>query len=322
MTVDVKFGLTLPNRMVVLGATNMQDIIGMGAYAEETTLFQSLWVGDSILAKRRPESIALLAALAARTCKIRLGVGCMASFPIRNPFVLAAQWATLDMIAGPDRMILAACIGGSGGGGDWEMEQEAFGIPTGHRVRRMIENIEALRALWTLDKASYEGKYVNFSEVISEPKPLTKPHPPIWIAANPRPVSNDNSVIQKATKRVARLSDGWMTTMVTPQTFGERLEAILTARSELGLDTNNFDNSLYYNANINDDKEAAFAESKKFLDDYYSTDWPKEIVDLWVAHGSPEEVVAKIQGFAEAGVKEVTIRLTSYDQKAQLERLT
>ena len=218
MTVDVKFGLTLPNRMVVLGAANMQDIIRMGAYAEETTLFQSLWVGDSILAKRRPESIALLAALAARTCSIRLGVGCMASFPIRNPFVLAAQWATLDMIAGPDRMILAACIGGAGGGGDWEMEQEAFDIPTGHRVRRMIENIEALRALWTLDKASYEGKYVNFSEVISEPKPLTKPHPPIWIAANPRPVNNDTSVIQKATKRVARLSDGWMTTMVTPQT--------------------------------------------------------------------------------------------------------
>ncbi|MCZ6891966.1 MAG: LLM class flavin-dependent oxidoreductase [Chloroflexi bacterium] len=321
MATSVKFGLTLPNRMVILGVGSMQDIISMGVDAEETGLFQSLWVGDSILAKRRPESVALLGALAARTQRVRLGVGCMASFPIRNPFILAAQWATLDMIAGPDRMILAACLGGAGGGGDWEMEQDAFGVPTGQRVRRMIENIEALKVLWTQEKASYEGQYVNFSNVISEPRPVTKPHPALWIAANPRPVGGDTSVIQKATRRVARLADGWMTTMVTPQTFGERLQTILDARAELGKDIASFDNTLYYNANINEDKEAAFNESKKFLDDYYSRDWPKELVELWVAHGSPQEVVERIKSFAEAGAKEITIRITSYDQRGQLERL-
>ncbi len=321
MATSVKFGLTLPNRMVILGVGSMQDIISMGVDAEETGLFQSLWVGDSILAKRRPESVALLGALAARTQRVRLGVGCMASFPIRNPFILAAQWATLDMIAGPDRMILAACLGGAGGGGDWEMEQDAFGVPTGQRVRRRIENMEALKVLWTQEKASYEGQYVNFSNVISEPRPVTKPHPALWIAANPRPVGGDTSVIQKATRRVARLADGWMTTMVTPQTFGERLQTILDARAELGKDTASFDNTLYYNVNINEDKEAAFNESKKFLDAYYSRDWPKEIVDLWVAYGSPQEVVEKIKSFADAGAREVTIRLTSFDQRGQLERL-
>ena len=98
MATQVQFGLTLPNRMVVVGMGTMGDIISLGVDAEESGLFQSLWVGDSILAKRRPESIALLCALAAVTKKVRLAPGCMASFPIRNIFTLAAQWATLDHI--------------------------------------------------------------------------------------------------------------------------------------------------------------------------------------------------------------------------------
>ena len=297
MAASVQFGLTLPNRGVLFGVETMDELIAMGVQAEESGLFKSLWVGDSILAKRRPESVVVLAALAARTRRVRLAVGCMASFPVRNPLLLAAQWSTLDMVAGPNRMILAACQGGSGGGGDWEMEQDAFGVPTGQRVRRMIENIEALQALWTQDTASYEGTYVNFSNVISEPRPVTKPHPAIWIAANPRPQNGDTSVIQRATRRIARLSDGWMTTMLTPQAFSDRWQAILEVRTELGKDTDSYDNTLYYNANINEDKEAAFAESKKFLDTYYNRDWPKEIVDLWVAHGSPQEVIERIRAF-------------------------
>ena len=77
----------------------------------------------------------------------------------------------------------------------------------------------------------------------------------------------------------------------------------------------------HYNANINEDRAAAYAESKKFLDVYYTRDWPKEVVDLWVAYGSPQEVIEKIRSFVEAGPKEATIRLTSYDQPRQLERL-
>ena len=321
MAAKVHFGLTLPNRGVLIGVETMAELVQMGVDAEKSGLFKSLWVGDSILAKRRPESVVLLAALAARTSHVRLAVGCMASFPIRNPLLLAAQWATLELISGPDRLILAACQGGRGGGGDWEMEQDAFGVPTGQRVRRMIENIEALRALWTQEKASYEGQYINFSNVISEPRPLSKPHPAIWIAANPRPQNGDTSVIQRATRRVARLSDGWMTTMLTPQAFSDRWQSILDARADMGKPTLGYENTLYYNANINEDRNAAFAESKKFLDSYYTTDWPKEIVDLWVAYGSPQEVIEKIHNFVEAGATEITIRLTGYDQKRQLERL-
>ena len=104
----------------------MDQLISMAVEAEQSGLFQTLWVGDSILAKRRPESVVVLAAIASRTRRVRLGVGCMASFPIRNPLLLATQWATLDMVAGPDSSSWPPA---------WEVE-EAEGLGDGARCLR------------------------------------------------------------------------------------------------------------------------------------------------------------------------------------------
>src|SRR5207253_1772232 len=73
--------------------------------------FDAVWVGDSLLAKPRLESIALLSALSAITKKVRLAVGCMATFPHRHPALLAQQWASLDVISN-GRAWLAVCLGG------------------------------------------------------------------------------------------------------------------------------------------------------------------------------------------------------------------
>jgi alkanesulfonate monooxygenase SsuD/methylene tetrahydromethanopterin reductase-like flavin-dependent oxidoreductase (luciferase family) len=320
----LEFGLTLPNRGVLFGVETMEDLLRMGEEADASGLFKSLWVGDSILAKRRPESVALLAALAARTKRVRLAVGCMASFPVRHPVLLAAQWATVDQIAGPDRLILAACIGGEGGGGDWQMENDAFGVPQGERIGRMVDGIQALKALWTQERASYEGKYYRFKDVVSEPRPVTKPFPAIWIAANPRPTAHGDmkTNVERATRRITRHAGGWMTTWLTPADFADRLGLLKTSLRENGQDADAFDNTLYYNVNINDDREAAAAESKRFLDAYYGFDITRPRLDVWVAYGPPEEVIGKIREFADAGAKEITLRITSFDQRGQYRRLT
>ncbi len=317
------FGLTLPNRGVLFGVETMDDLLQMGEEADASGLFKSLWVGDSILAKRRPESVALLAALAARTKRVRLAVGCMASFPVRHPVLLAAQWATVDQIAGPDRLILAACIGGEGGGGDWQMENDAFGVPQGERIGRMVEGIQVLKALWTQESASFEGKYYRFANVVSEPRPLTKPFPAIWIAANPRPSAHADmkTNVERATRRITRHAGGWMTTWLTPADFADRWQLLQTSLREEGRDADAFDNTLYYNVNINEDREAAAAESKRFLDTYYSFDITRPRLDVWVAYGPPEEVIGKIREFAHAGAKEITLRITSFDQRGQYQRL-
>ncbi len=318
------FGLTLPNRGVLFGVETMEDLLRMGEEADASGLFRSLWVGDSILAKRRPESVALLAALAARTKRVRLAVGCMASFPVRHPVLLAAQWATVDQIAGPDRLILAACIGGEGGGGDWQMENDAFGVPQGERIGRLVEGIQALKALWTQERASFEGNYYRFTGVISEPRPVTKPFPAIWIAANPRPSAHADmkTNVERATRRITRHAAGWMTTWLTPADFADRLGLLHASLREMGRDVDAFDNTLYYNVNINEDREAAAAESKRFLDAYYGFDITRPRLDVWVAYGPPDEVIGKIRDFADAGAKEITLRITSFDQRGQYRRLT
>jgi alkanesulfonate monooxygenase SsuD/methylene tetrahydromethanopterin reductase-like flavin-dependent oxidoreductase (luciferase family) len=320
---ELTFGLTLPNRGVLFGVETMDDLLRMGQEADENGIFKSVWVGDSILAKRRPESVALLAALAARTRRVRLAVGCMASFPVRHPVLLAAQWATLDQIAGPDRLILAACIGGEGGGGDWQMENDAFGVPQGERIGRMVDGIRALKALWTNERATYEGRYYRFRDIVSEPRPVTKPHPAIWIAANPRPTAKTDlqTNVERATKRITRHATGWMTTLVTPADFKDRLALLHASLAEDGHDVEAFDNTLYYNVNVNEDREAAAAESKKFLDLYYGVDIQRPRLDLWVAYGSPKEVIGKVREYAEAGAKEITFRITSFDQRGQYRRL-
>src|ERR671922_304841 len=78
------FGFTLPQRGVFFGVTTVAEMLALSAQADANPLFESVWVGDSLGAKPRPDSIGLLGALAAATRRVRLGVGCMASFPVRD----------------------------------------------------------------------------------------------------------------------------------------------------------------------------------------------------------------------------------------------
>ena len=82
----------------------------MAVEADTSGAFRSVWVGDSLLAKPRLESIVLLSAIASRTERVRLGTACMASFPVRDPILLAQQWASLDLLSG-GRTVLIACTG-------------------------------------------------------------------------------------------------------------------------------------------------------------------------------------------------------------------
>ena len=93
------FGLILPNRGVLLGAVTPDELLDLGEAADKSGAFQSLWVGDSLLAKPRLESVIVLGALAGRTRRVRLGVACMATFAHRHPVLLAVQWSTLDVLS-------------------------------------------------------------------------------------------------------------------------------------------------------------------------------------------------------------------------------
>jgi alkanesulfonate monooxygenase SsuD/methylene tetrahydromethanopterin reductase-like flavin-dependent oxidoreductase (luciferase family) len=312
-------GLSLPNRGVLFGATDVEGLYRSAETAEASGYFDSVWVGDGLIAKPRLEAITLLSGLAARTERVGLGVCCMATFPLRNPVLFACQWASLDVLS-DGRSILAVCLGAptGRGGGDFRAELRAMQVEPKERVARFEEGIEALRILWR-GKGSYEGRYWSFPEIDLEPKPVQDPCP-IWIASNPDPTKLSAERYDNAIRRVARMADGWMSTVVTPKDFGTRWSEIRSAAEEESRDPAELTSSVHLMINIDDDEDAARADAKRFLDTYYSTDVKPETMDAWGAYGSAATVLARISEYADAGLDAPILRFASFDQDGQIAR--
>src|SRR5947209_20340558 len=128
-----RFGLTLPNRGVIIGVTTIDEMYTLAQKAEEAD-WDSVWVGDSIFAKPRLDALVLLGSLAARTKRVKLGPGCFASTPLRNALLLAYQWISLDFLSN-GRTIFVSCQGAPGGG-NFAEEFAAFRIDPSSRMRR------------------------------------------------------------------------------------------------------------------------------------------------------------------------------------------
>lgn len=311
----MELGLTLPNRGVLFGATTVDEMLELAETGEQSGAFGSIWVGDSIMAKPRLESLTLLAAIAARTRRAKLGAACLASFPSRHPVVLAYQWATLDVIS-KGRTIFVPCMGG-GTRGDFAREFQVMGLDPAKRAAMLEENIQVIRRLWAEEEVTFQGAFWRFEGARLEPKPVQRPLP-IWIANNVQIVTKSEAIMERALRRVARLADGWMTTHVWPREFAERWQRILRYTKDEGRDASAMRSSVYFNVNLNADREQALDESKRFLDTYYMTNNTRETLERWVAMGSPAEAVRRLREFADAGVDTLTIRFPSWDQRGQL----
>jgi alkanesulfonate monooxygenase SsuD/methylene tetrahydromethanopterin reductase-like flavin-dependent oxidoreductase (luciferase family) len=190
-------------------------------------------------------------------------------------------------------------------------------------MKRSEEAIEILRKLWESDNVSYDGEMFKFKDVTMLPKPVQKPCP-IWIASNPRStgeLEGPPGEIERNFDRVGKYADGWMTTMVDPGEFKEDAGKVYDALRKHHRETNNFGMCLYYNVNMNDDKQKAATESSDFLMKYYRED-PSGILDKWVAFGNQKDCAEKIEGFVAAGVDTFSIRFVAWNQIEQLKRFS
>ena len=205
----MKYGFTLPGR----GPLATPERLGILARKGEEFGFDALLTGDHILVPRTinspypytetgefpgsgsgesMEQLTLLSFLAGQTSKIRL-VTSVIIVPHRNPLVAAKALATLDVLSG-GRLVVGVGVG-------WMREEfEALGLPP-FEERGVVtdEYIRVYKELWTEDNPSYSGKYVSFDNIDFLPKPVQKPHPPIWVGGESRP----------ALRRTAELADGW-----------------------------------------------------------------------------------------------------------------
>lgn len=191
----IKFGCQLP-----LEAGNFEEIAKVAEECERLG-YDSVWSYDHL----RPfwtqrgqalECWTLLAAIAQRTEKIKLG-SLVTNVNLRNPALLAKMTSTLDNICG-GRLIVGL------GTGDRMSRDEllsyGYSFPClDERLQRLRETIIILKSMWGEKEVTYDGKYYKLSNAINFPKPIQKPHPPIWIGGkNPRILDT-----------VAEMADGW-----------------------------------------------------------------------------------------------------------------
>ena len=319
-SMQAKFGLSLSNRAVLFGWATLNDLLDAAQMAEASGSFHGVWVGDNLLSKPRVEAMVTLAALAARTQRVRLGTICLASFPLRDPLLLAIQWASLDLLS-HGRTILAVCNGASASDGpQFAHELEVMRVNSHERVGRVLEGITILRRLWCEPCVTHQGRYYQFTDVELLPKPVQQPVP-IFIAVNPKAERVDAATVDHILRRVATHADGWQTDATPVETFRTRLDAICEYAARQGRDPSTLDACLHLMVNIDNDRERAFQEADTFLTSYYGAGVvSREKTELWLAYGPPAAVIEKIQAYIDAGCTMPVLRFVAPNLKEQLQR--
>jgi F420-dependent oxidoreductase-like protein len=125
------------------------------------------------------EGMTLLAAMAEATSRVRIGL-MVAGTTYRHPGVLAKMATTIDHLSGGR---LEFGLGASGAEGEHTMLGIPFGTP-GERIRRLDEALTVCRRLWTEERVTFAGRYYTLTDAVSNPKPLQRPHPPIWVGGS------------------------------------------------------------------------------------------------------------------------------------------
>ena len=249
--------------------------------------FDAIWVRDHVLWHSPVlDPLVTLGALAARTRRVALGTGVLL-LPLRTPAVVAKAVATLDQLSG-GRAVL-----GVGVGGEFPKEFEACGVPLAERGRRADEALGAIRALWTDEAASFEGRTVRFRDVTMEFRPVQRPHPPVWVGGRSAP----------ALARAGRLGDGWLAYFVTPEGFGRRLAEARAHRPPQA--ARPFGGGVVLYVNVAGTVEEARRAATRYLESEYRQPFA-DLVDRYCALGPPAACAAAIARFIEAGARHVT----------------
>jgi alkanesulfonate monooxygenase SsuD/methylene tetrahydromethanopterin reductase-like flavin-dependent oxidoreductase (luciferase family) len=327
----ITFGVNINNREPLIAPDySLTDLLAL-AERVEALGFDSVWVGDSLFSKPRFEPIALLSAISQRTSRVKLGTACMVS-GTRNPLYLALEWATLDHLSN-GRTILGTGMGNPEEG--VRREYAALGLDFEKRANIFEEGLAVLRQLWTEGETNYQGDHFQYDGVRfysgTEMKPLmpVQTPPPIWVVSNPRLTVGTRAedrtarVISKAARRIAKYGDGWMTCCRArhPEEFAAQLEQVDAAIADEGRDRSDFVMSYQVTMNIADSREEAQAGIDAYISQYYPE--LSKAMDLgeWGPIGTPDDVVAWMRAFADAGVDYFICRFGSLDQFGQVERL-
>jgi len=215
---------------------------------------------------------------------------------------------------------------------EWVVYKPLFGKDVKKRAKILEEGVEILKALWNKNTKypfKYEGRHYRFElQAPIEPLPYQNP-PPVWITANPMPgfhaAPEDHSkVVERALRRIAKIGDGWMNTLASPDEFGQRVRDLDKYVKDYGRSPNDVKKCFFYQAAVAStqaDYNALYNETVDYLRRYgYRTD--KEFLDIWVVVGGVDKQIEYLDRVVKAGAEHVIIRFTPRDQYNQLTKFT
>jgi len=272
-------------------------------YAKTMTLeaealgFDSVWLPDHVInahmQKRTPmlENWTVLSALSVLTKKVKLA-GHTFNNSLRNPAVFAKMAATLDVISG-GRVIYSL-------GSAWfEHESTSYGLPWDKhedRVARLREALEISKALWTQAEVDYQGRFYTLKGAHLEPKPVQKPHIPIWVPGDSpatRQLAADMADVWLTYSKAPEVVGGWIEDM-TKRRGGRRLPMAISTVSLAGLSQAEVDNwSVLYAK----EREHRFAVPPT----------PADVLNenLW---GPKERCIERVKHYESLGVEHLIIQ--------------
>lgn len=259
--------------------------------------FDSVWLPDHVvnahMEKRTPmlENWTVLSALIPLTSRVQFA-GHTFNNSLRNPAVMAKMAATFDVISG-GRLIYSL-------GSAWfRHETSSYGLPWdehGDRVARLREALTIAKALWTQDEVNFEGRFYTLKQAYLEPKPVQKPHIPIW-------VPGDSEAIRQL---AADLGDVWLFYSKPPEVVASWRDDMAKRRGGVPLPMATSTVCLAGLAPADVDKwSVLYAKEREHR--FAVPPTPKDVLNdnLW---GSPEQCVERIRAYEKAGVEHLIIQ--------------
>jgi probable F420-dependent oxidoreductase len=261
----------------------------------------SVWVQEQILgATPSLEPVAMLTWAAGRSTRVKLGAAVLLTI-LRNPVQLAKELASLDHLS-EGRLIVGVGLGGN------VPLYPAYGIIAEHRVARFVEGLEVMRALWTKPEVSYAGRYWQLERARMEPKPLQRPHPPVWFGAH----------APAAIERAATLGDGFIGAGASSvEEFRTVVGVLRAALERAGRDPARFPIAKRFYVAVDDDEDRARRRVGEWFGRFYGNASLGARVAVW---GSPAKCREALEAIVAAGAGLVILNPV-YDEDEQFERL-
>jgi alkanesulfonate monooxygenase SsuD/methylene tetrahydromethanopterin reductase-like flavin-dependent oxidoreductase (luciferase family) len=300
---SVRLGYLLPTREQIMeGEPRAAPLLELAERAEHLG-FDSIWAGDSLLARPRHEPLTLLAAVASRLTRVSVGTAVLLP-ALRNPVLLAHQVATLDQVA-EGRLILG--VGIATDLPNIRAEFTAAGVPFEKRVGRLLEGLALARALWSGQIIDWDGRWKVERGVLG-PTPYRPGGPPIWIGGA-QPASLE---------RAARHFDGWIPLSPGPDEWGRQWKELKDIAVRAGRDPSALTGAMYLTIALDTDAERANRQLDDFLERYYSR--PAALMRKGQAcyAGGAEGLAELLRSYASAGVSHLVLRLAG-DHERHLE---